>query len=109
MEELQGIDIPLNLHHGTVEGQCVVDNLFQGGCIHILAEESIGNGIGNLLEGLGLDRVEESLRQFLDLFWHIETTILGQSFHHSLMQVGGGRLLVSAIIFHLILFSLVLA
>ena len=50
MEQLQRIDILLDLHHRTVEGEGVVDNLLQRIGLHILSEESVGYGVGNLLE-----------------------------------------------------------
>ena len=85
MEKFERIDIVLHLHHRTVERQGVIHNLLQRLGIHILTKEGISHRIGDLLEGLGLDGVEEGLRQLLDLLRHVEPTVFCQSFHHRLM------------------------
>ena len=51
MEEFEGIDVVLNLHDGTVEGEGVIDNAAQVVSGDILAEEGICHAVGDLLEG----------------------------------------------------------
>ena len=103
MKEFQRVDVVFDFHDRTVEGERVVDNLLQGICLDIFAEESIGDGIGNLLKGHLVDVVEEILRQLFDLLWHIETAIFCQSLDDGFMKVGNGSISVGTVIFHLII------
>ena len=101
VEKFQRVDVILDFHDRTVEGERVVDNLLQGIRLDILAEESIGDSIGNLLEGHLVDVVEEILRQLFDLLWHIETAVFCQSLDDGFMKVGNGSISVGTVIFHI--------
>ena len=102
MEEFERVDAVCHLHHRAVEGECVVDNLLQGIGLYVLAEEGIGNGIGNLLKGHLVYVVEERFRQWLDALWHVETSVFGQSLDDGLMKVGDGSITVGTIVFHVL-------
>ena len=62
MEEFERINIVADFYDRAVERECVVDNLFQCLCLHVLAEESVCYAIGNFLETEFFDVVEEFLR-----------------------------------------------
>ena len=100
VEQLQCIDVVLDFHHRTVERQCVINDFLEGIRFDILAKEGVGNGIGNLLECLGLYGVKEILRQLLDTFGHIESAIFCKSLDYCFLQVGDGRIPIGTIIFH---------
>ena len=100
MEEFQRIDIILDFHDRTVEGERVVDDVLQGIKIDILAKESTGHIVGYLLERHLVDVVEEHLWQCFNLFWHIKATILCQAFYHCFVQVGDRSVPVSTVIIH---------
>ena len=100
MEELKGVDAVFHLYHRTVEGKCVVDNLLQCLCFYVFSEEGVSYGVGNLLECHVFDIVEKLLWKSLDHFWHIESTVFCQSFHHCFLQRRYGCLVVCAVVFH---------
>ena len=101
VEEFEGIDVVLDLHDGTVEGERVVDDVLQGVEIHVFAEEGTCHVVGNLLERHLLDVVEEDLRQLLDFLWHIEATVFCQALDDGFLQVGNGRFSVGTVILHI--------
>ena len=100
VEQFEGIDIVLDLHHRTVERQGVVDDLLERLGIDVLAKEGVSYRIGYLLECLGLDGVEKLLRQLLDALWHIQTSVFCQTLDHCLVQIGYRSLTIRAIILH---------
>ena len=101
MKQFQRVDIIFDFYYGTIERQRVVHDILQRILVHILSEEVAGYVIGYVLELHVLNVVEESLRQFLYTLWHVETTILGQSFHHCFLQVCDGSFPVCAIVIHI--------
>ena len=62
VKEFQTIYIILNLDYRTVEGKGVVDDILKGVKVDVVAKESTGHIVGNLLERHVLDVVEENLR-----------------------------------------------
>ena len=101
VEQLQGVNIVFYVHHWTIECQGVVHNIMQGIRIYILAKESTGYGVGNLLKTHFLDVVEKLLGQLVDTLGHIQSAILSQSLNYCFVQVGNRSLAVGAVIFHI--------
>ena len=103
MEQFQSINVIFHIHHRTVECQGVVHNFMQGIRIYILAKESAGYGVGNLLKTHFLDVVEKLLGQLVDTLGHIQSAILSQSLNYCFVQVGNRSLAVGAIVLHIFL------
>ena len=101
MKEFEGVDVVLDIDHRTIERQRVVDDILQGIRIHILAKESIGHRVGNLLERHLVDVVEEFLGQLVDTLWHIKSTIFCETFHNGLVQVSDRGLFIRTIVLHI--------
>ena len=75
-------------------GSAVANGFLGVDGIHVLAKEGVSHLVGNLLEGVLLDVVEELLWQLLDDFWHIEATVFCQTFNYRLVKVGDGCFLI---------------
>ena len=74
--------------------------------IYILAKESAGYGVGNLLKTHFLDVVEKLLGQLVDTLGHIQSAIFSQSLYNCFVQVGNRSLAVGAIVLHIFDISL---
>ena len=71
MKEFQTIDVLCHLYQRNIKRECVIDNLAEGICLYILAKETVGYLIGNLLKREILDRTEKRLWKGVDTLGHI--------------------------------------
>ena len=68
--------------------------------VNVVAEEVAGHAVSNILELHPADVIEENLRSFVNLFWHIQTAVLCQTLHHRLLKVGHRGISVCTVVIH---------
>ena len=100
VEELQGTDTARDGHDGTVETKGLFNDPveFLGG--HVLSEEGVGHGAGDLLEGERLDVGVELGGEYGDPFGHVEPAVLREAPDHGLLKAGAGSFAVGAVVLH---------
>ena len=100
MEEFEGIDIVFDMHDGGVEGEGVVDDATEVVGRNVLAEEGIGNAVGDFLEGEVGNLLPEGGWELLDDFGHIEATVFGEAADDSVAKGGAGGGVVGRVVEH---------
>ena len=100
VEEFERVYILFDFLYWAVERQGVVDDALEVVCLDVFAEEGICHLVCYLLKRELVDVLKKILRQFLDMFGHIETAVGSKSFYYCLVQRGEGCCMVGAVIFH---------
>ena len=100
MEEFEGVDVVLDANDGGVEGEGVIDDATEVVGRNVLAEEGIGNAVGNLLESEVSYLVPEGGGELLDDFGHIEATVFGEAADYSFAECSAGGGVVGGVIEH---------
>ena len=103
------MDIAIDMYYGSIESQRVVHDMAEIIGRDILTEEGVGHAVGNLLKGHVGNAVKELLREGFDALGHIEATVCGKATHHRLAERRKRCLLIGPIVFHFVLFTLILS